>query len=138
MAPQNNQGCDLEKRAGADRSRLDPDQALWPGATELFRDVGTRQPTPPILSAPLTMPLQFHHAVEKIEIWSATTDGYSFVISFESPAGTGFHGRFGYLASWRAAHHSRGAVKIGGSPFATFEEAEAACNVTLEHLTAEN
>ena len=99
---------------------------------------GSRSPAPPILSAPLTMPLQFHHAVEKIEIWSATTGGYSFVISFESPAGTGFHGRFGYVASWRAAHHSRGAVKIDGSPFATFEEAEAACNVMLEHLTAEN
>jgi hypothetical protein len=37
------------------------------------------------------MPLQFHRAVEKMEIWSATSDGYSFVISFESPAGPGFH-----------------------------------------------
>ena len=86
----------------------------------------------------LTMPLQFHRAVETIEIWSATTDGCSFVISFESPAGTGFHGRFGYVASWRAAHHRRGAVKIAGSPFTTFEEAEAACNVTLKHLKAED
>jgi len=32
------------------------------------------------------MPLQFERAVEKMEIWSANSDGYSFVISYESPA----------------------------------------------------
>ena len=84
------------------------------------------------------MPLQFHRAVETMEIWSANTDGYSFVISFESPAGTGFHGRSGYVASWRTAYPGRGAVKIVGSPFATLEEAEAACNAMLKHLTPES
>jgi hypothetical protein len=81
------------------------------------------------------MPLQFHRAVETMEIWSAASAGYSFVISFESPAGTGFHGKPGYVASWRPEYQGRGAVKITGSPFATLEEAETACNVMLEHLT---
>jgi hypothetical protein len=47
----------------------------------------------------LAMPLQFHRAVEDMEIWSATNEGYSFVITYESPAGPGFHGRAGYMAS---------------------------------------
>jgi hypothetical protein len=84
------------------------------------------------------MPLQFHRAVEKMEIWSATSDGYSFVISFESPAGPGFHGRPGYVASWRLAYRGRGAIRVTGSPFRTFEEAEAACDAMLKHLMSEN
>jgi hypothetical protein len=47
------------------------------------------------------MPLQFHRAIETMEIWSAASEGYSFVISYESPTGPGLHGRAGYLASWR-------------------------------------
>jgi hypothetical protein len=84
------------------------------------------------------MPLQFHHAVEQMEIWSATSDGYSFVISFESTTGPGFHGRLGYVASWRLAYGGRGAVEITGSPFKTFDEAEVACNAMLELLIGEN
>jgi hypothetical protein len=84
------------------------------------------------------MPLQFHLAVEKMEIWSANSDGYSFVISYESPAGPGFHGRAGYLASWRPVYEGRGAIRITGSPFKTLDEAEAACVAMLEHLTSEN
>jgi hypothetical protein len=84
------------------------------------------------------MPLQFHHAVEQMEIWSATSDGYSFVISFESTTGPGFHGKPGYLASWRLAYGGRGAIKITGSPFKTFDEAEVACNAMLELLISEN
>lgn len=84
------------------------------------------------------MPLQFHHAVEKMEIWSATSDGYSFVISFESTAGPGFHGRPGYVASWRPAYGGRGAIKITGSPFKTFDGAEVACNAMLKLLISEN
>ena len=65
-------------------------------------------------------------------------DGYSFVISFGSPTGPGFHGRPGFLASWRPLHLCRGAIKIGGSPFETFGEAEKACNFMLKHLTKQN
>jgi hypothetical protein len=84
------------------------------------------------------MPLQFHHVVEKIEIWSATSDGYSFVISFESTSGPGFHGKPGYVASWRMAYRGRGAIKITGSPFKTFDEAAVACNAMLELLTSDS
>ena len=53
-------------------------------------------PTPasscrPAAGERLAIPLQFHRAVEKMEIWSANSDGYSFVISYESPNGPGFH-----------------------------------------------
>ena len=82
--------------------------------------------------------LQFHRAVEDMEIWSASSDGFSFVITHESPAGPGFHGRLGYMASWRRIHQSIGAIKIGGSPFSTFAEAEEACNVMLKHLLSES
>jgi hypothetical protein len=80
------------------------------------------------------MTLQFHRAIELMEIWSAGNDCFSFVISYESPSGPGFHGRAGYLASWRPLDLSRGAIKIAGSPFKTFAEAEKACNTMLQHL----
>jgi hypothetical protein len=60
------------------------------------------------------------------------------VISRESPTGPGFHGRPGYVASWRPVYQSRGAIKVIGSPFKTFDEAEAACGAMLKHLTSEN
>ena len=82
------------------------------------------------------MPLQFHRAVEQMEIWSATSDGYTFVISFESFTCPGFHGRPGYVASWRPIYQGRGAIRITGSPFKTLDEAEAACDTTLNHLTS--
>jgi hypothetical protein len=82
------------------------------------------------------MALQFHRAIEHMEIWSASSAGFSFVISYESPAGPGFRGRAGYVVSWRRAIGS-GAVKIGGSPFKMLAEAEQACNVVLKHLTNE-
>jgi hypothetical protein len=81
------------------------------------------------------MPLQFQRAVKHMDIWSASRDGYSFVISFASPTGPGFRGRPGFLASWRPLDLSKGAIKIGGSPFETFGEAEKACNFILKHLT---
>jgi hypothetical protein len=62
------------------------------------------------------MALQFHRAVEDMEIWSGSSDGFSFVITFESLAGPGFHGRPGYVASFRPLYQSSGAVRIGGSP----------------------
>jgi hypothetical protein len=54
----------------------------------------------------------------------------------ESRTGHGFHGRPGYVASSRRLDQSpRGLIKIGGSPFATFVEAEEACNMGLKNLT---
>jgi hypothetical protein len=82
--------------------------------------------------------MQFHLAVEGMEVWSASSDGYSFVISFESPNGPGLHGRPGYVASWRPLYQSRGAIKIVGSPFETFAKAEDACNTMLTYLKDEN
>ncbi len=84
------------------------------------------------------MPLQFHRVVENLEIWSANSDSYSFVITHESPAGPGFHGRAGYMASWRPVFGGGGAIRIAGSPFKTFDEAEATCNAMLKHLMSEN
>ena len=62
------------------------------------------------------MPLQFHRPVGDMEIWSASSDGFSFVISFESPTGPGFHERSGYLASWRRLYENNGAIKRRGLP----------------------
>ncbi|RXH29842.1 MULTISPECIES: hypothetical protein [Bradyrhizobium] len=80
------------------------------------------------------MPLQFHRSLGEMEIWSASSAGFSFVISFGSPGGPGFHGRTGYLASWRPLYKNQAAIKIGGSPFRTLAEAEGACRSTIEHL----
>jgi hypothetical protein len=81
------------------------------------------------------MSLQFHRAVGDMEIWSASSDGYSFVISFTGP---GLHGSPGYVASWRPLYQSRGAIRIVGSPYKTFAEAEDACNTMLNHLKSES
>jgi hypothetical protein len=75
--------------------------------------------------------LQFCRA--EADSWSASGDGCSFVISFESPPRTGAHG---WLASWRPHHLGNLAIKVGGSPFATFAKAEAACNAILGDLSA--
>jgi hypothetical protein len=75
--------------------------------------------------------LQFHRAVENMDVWSASSVDISFVISFASHAGPGFHGRHGFLASWRPLYSSRPSVKIIGSPFKTFADAEDACNAML-------
>ncbi|MDD1528206.1 hypothetical protein WI560_12480 [Bradyrhizobium sp. A11] len=80
------------------------------------------------------MPLQFHRSLGDMEIWSASSDGFSFVISFGSPGGPGFHGRTGYLASWRPLYKNQAAIKIGGSPFRTLAEAEGACRTAIGHL----
>lgn len=80
------------------------------------------------------MPLQFHRALDSMDIWSASSDGVSFVISYESPNGPGLHGRAGYLASWRPLDLGSLAIKITGAPFETFAEAEEACNAMLAVL----
>ena len=81
--------------------------------------------------------LQFRRVitpVEDIRMWIATSSGFSFVISHESRSGPGLHGRPGFVASWRPIHQNRSAVRVTGSPFETFAEAEKACVAMLEHL----
>ena len=80
------------------------------------------------------MSLQFHQAVENLDLWSASSADISFVIAFASPAGPGFHGRPGFLASWWPLRSSEGAVVVMGSPFSTLADAEAACNTMLGDL----
>ena len=72
--------------------------------------------------------------VKDIQIWNATSNGFSFVISFESRNGPGLHGHPGFLASWRPMYQNRRAVKVLGSPFGTFAEAERACDAMLGYL----
>ena len=86
------------------------------------------------------MALQFSRVVSPVsdmEIWNASSNGFSFVISYESSSGPGFHGRTGFVASWRPIHQNRCAISIGGSPFKTLAEAEEACKVMLGNLTRE-
>ena len=56
------------------------------------------------------------------------------MISYESRSGPGFHGRTGFVASWRPIHQSSRAIKVGGSPFERLAEAEEACKAMLGHL----
>jgi hypothetical protein len=72
--------------------------------------------------------------VEDLQIWNATSNGFSFVISFESRNGPGLRGRPGFVASWRPIYQSRCAIKVGGSPFGSLAEAEMACTAMLPHL----
>ena len=84
------------------------------------------------------MSLQFHQAVENMDVWSANSADISFVISFASPTGAGFRGRLGFLASWQPFDSRMGAAKVTGSPFNIFADAEAACNImlgVLEHAS---
>jgi len=73
--------------------------------------------------------------VEDMEIWSANKNGFSFVISYESHSGPGLQGRAGFVASWRPIYENRCAIKVGGSPFKSFTEAEEACKAMLGYLT---
>ena len=77
------------------------------------------------------MSLHFHRAVENLDVWSASSTDISFVITFASPDGPGFRGRLGFLATWRPLYLGTPAVKVTGSPFNTFADAEAACNTML-------
>ena len=74
-------------------------------------------------------------ATEELKIWSASERGLSFVISYESRSGPGLRGQPGFVASWRTIHINRSAIRVGGSPFKTFAEAEKACEAMLVHLT---
>jgi len=72
--------------------------------------------------------------VEDLEIWTASSNGFSFAISYASRGGPGLHGHTGFVASWRPIHQNRCAIKIGGSPFKTLTEAEEACEAMLGYL----
>ena len=74
-------------------------------------------------------------AVEELEVWNASSNAASFVISRESQGGPGFHGRTGFAASWRPIDQNRSAVSVGGSPFETLAEAKEACNAIAAILT---
>jgi hypothetical protein len=82
---------------------------------------------------PMT-PLRFRRVLDELDVWSASSDRYSFVISYGSPNGPGFHGSSGYLASWRPVRQSGFAIKIIGSLFRIFANAAEACNGMLEVL----
>jgi hypothetical protein len=85
--------------------------------------------------------MQFSRAitpVEDIQIWNATSDGFSFVISYVSRSGPGLQGNPGFVASWRPIHQNMSAVKVVGSPFKSFTAAEQACEVMLEYLISDS
>ena len=73
-------------------------------------------------------------ATGDLEIWSAIELDYSFVISNESRSGPELRGKPGFVASWRPINFNRTAIRVGGSPFKTFAEAENACEAMLAHL----
>ena len=84
------------------------------------------------------MAMEFSRVISPVadmEIWSGSSDGFSFVISYESRSGPGLQGRAGFVASWRPIYQNRCAIKVGGSPFKSFTEAEEACEAMLDHLT---
>jgi hypothetical protein len=70
-------------------------------------------------------------ALRSSQIWHANSDEYAFSISRESRNGS----EPGFVASWRFLHGKEPAVTVGGSPFATFVEAEEACELMLMHLS---
>jgi hypothetical protein len=72
--------------------------------------------------------------VEDMEIWNASRNGFSFVISYESHSGPVLQGRAGFVASWRPIYENRCAIKVGGSPFKSFTEAEEACKASWDTL----
>jgi hypothetical protein len=73
--------------------------------------------------------------IEEMEVWSASSNAVSFVISYESRSGPGFHGQTGFAVSWRPVDQNRSAVSVGGSPFETIAEAKEACNAMAALLT---
>jgi hypothetical protein len=80
------------------------------------------------------MPLQFHQAIEDMEVWRAISTDISFVIRFASPTGPGFHGHPGFFASWRPLYSSRAAAEVTGLLFKTFADAEGASNAMLREF----
>ncbi len=107
----------------------------WNKLSDSQDDTGLLQSVQLPASGGDQMSLQFRCAVDGMDVWSATSGGLSFVITYASLTGNGFRGRPGYVASWRPHYVSKGAIKIGGSPFKTFADAEDACNAMRDHLS---
>ncbi|MGY3443474.1 hypothetical protein [Bradyrhizobium sp. USDA 4473] len=80
------------------------------------------------------MALHFRQVDAELEIWIASSDDYSFVISNESQTGPGLHGEPGFVASYRPDFLNMPAAQVSGSPFNTLAEAERACNAFLGRL----
>ena len=76
--------------------------------------------------------------VEAIQMWNASSNGFSFVISYESRSGPGLQGSPGFLASWRPIYRNTPAIKVIGSPFKTMTDAEQACEVMLGYLISDS
>jgi hypothetical protein len=70
-----------------------------------------------------------------LELWQASSSEYSFTISHESLNGSELHGKPRFVASWRSLYNNKPAITVQGSPFATFVEAEEACEAMLIHLS---
>jgi hypothetical protein len=75
------------------------------------------------------------NSIEGMEAWNASSSAASFVISYESRSGRGFHGDTGYAVSWRPIDQSRSAASVPGSPFTTLDEAKEACNAMAAILS---
>ncbi|MCC8942816.1 hypothetical protein H8A99_42020 [Bradyrhizobium sp. Arg68] len=69
-----------------------------------------------------------------LEMWIASSNDYSFVISSESRSRPGLQGEPGFAASCRPDFLNMPAAQVAGSPFSTFAEAERACNAFLGRL----
>ncbi len=104
----------------------------------MVRQLKSAQPGRTVFPLPrcsgATAPLRFRRALDELDVWSASSDRYSFVISYGSRNGPGFKGSPGYLASWRPVHANSFAIKIIGSPVSIFSTAAEACNRMLEML----
>ena len=84
----------------------------------------------PLHFSPLDTPLR------NLEIWHASADEYSFAISHESRYEPERRGKPGFIASWRSRYINKPAITVQGSPFATFVQAEEACERKLVQLTS--
>ena len=120
--------------AEASTRRKNPDQAHSPpGSPTLWKTAVASAALHFRLSEALSLPtgtyvgyiMQFDRiSPVDLQIWNANSDGFSFVISYQSRSGPGLHGRPGFVASWRPIYQSKCAIRVSGSPFGTLAEAE--------------
>ena len=70
----------------------------------------------------------------KLSRWTATTAQLSLAAAdmFATPVAVHWSSRL--YASWSLLYQNRTAIKVTGSPFKTFVEAENACNAIFSHL----
>jgi hypothetical protein len=73
--------------------------------------------------------------VEDLEIWSASSGGFSFVITYESRSGPGFHGRTGFLHDSTFDRKSTAAILIEAQRGDNEKAAELAGRLRLASLT---